>query len=322
MFLNEGFIKLYEELDSLTEAKADTQKLIDFAGEDLANRFLAVKSRLKSPENDLYYWIKNKSVEELEQAVSELENTKSKNQMTKDLADQGAELICDSEHWLVYHITTFEAAQKYGRDSRWCITGINDWGDRYWNDYRSHNIEFYFFITKQNYDPRGEDSKFALAYYPDGHGEIFDQRDNQISSIEEIPYYEEIEINGFDLEDLDIQGNYYYCCCCDTELDEDSCYVDDSGDIYCETCFDERFFNCYHCNEYCSYDNGYWELPGGQIVCDSCFANSDYTVCPECDEVCHINDMTENIFGEEMCSDCFDDFLDTDRGYAAIFLHH
>ena len=70
--------KLYENMwDSLTEAKADTQRLIDFAGEELANRFLAIKSRLKYPENDLYYWIKNKTIDELEQAVYNIENTKS-----------------------------------------------------------------------------------------------------------------------------------------------------------------------------------------------------------------------------------------------------
>ena len=86
MFLNEAFMQVFEELDSLTEAKADTQRLIDFAGEDLANRFLAIKDRLKSPENDLYYWIKNKTVEELEAAVLEIENTKSKSQMKKDIA--------------------------------------------------------------------------------------------------------------------------------------------------------------------------------------------------------------------------------------------
>jgi hypothetical protein len=54
------FIKLYEKLSAinevtLTEAKADTQKLITFAGKDLADRFLKIKHRLKTPENDLYY---------------------------------------------------------------------------------------------------------------------------------------------------------------------------------------------------------------------------------------------------------------------------
>jgi hypothetical protein len=65
----------------LTEAKADTQRLIDFAGQDIADRFLAIKNKLKAPENDLYYWIKNKTVDELEQAINAAEGTKSGTQM-------------------------------------------------------------------------------------------------------------------------------------------------------------------------------------------------------------------------------------------------
>jgi hypothetical protein len=138
----------HSNVNNLFEAKADTQRLIDFAGEDIANRFLAVKDKLKSPENDLYYWIKNKTVDELKQAISAAENTKSNTQMKKDIADQGAELVADTAHWRVYHITTFAASQKYGRDTQWCITGVNNYGDKYWKDYTKRGVEFYFLITK------------------------------------------------------------------------------------------------------------------------------------------------------------------------------
>jgi hypothetical protein len=173
----------------LTEAKADTQHLIDFAGEDIANRYLAIKNKLKAPENDLYYWIKNKTPEDLAQFITGIEGSKSKTQIKKDIADQGAELVCDTEHWKVYHITTFEASQKYGRDSQWCITGVNNYGDQYWRDYTSRGVKFYFAIAKQNYDPRGTDSKFAFAVYPaelDNNIELFDQQDNR-AELEEIP---------------------------------------------------------------------------------------------------------------------------------------
>ena len=143
-------LKLYEEMWELTESKADRQKLVDFAGEELANRYLAIKNRLKAPENDLYYWIKNKSVDELKQTVLELETTKSNTQATKELAEEGAVLIQDTPHWKVYHITTFEASQKYGRDTKWCITGINNYGDKYWNEYTNAGIKFYFLISKDN----------------------------------------------------------------------------------------------------------------------------------------------------------------------------
>ena len=197
MFLNEEFLKIWEELSELNEAKADTQRLIDFAGEDLAKRFLVVKNRLKAPENDLYYWIKNKTVDELEQAINNLENTKSITKAKKDIADAGAELVYESVHWKIYHITTFEASQKYGRDSKWCITGINGYGDKYWKEYTSNGVNFYFLITKGEYDPRGRNSKFAIAIYPNKMCEVFDQGDGKIS-LAEIPHFEEIKYSKFD----------------------------------------------------------------------------------------------------------------------------
>ncbi len=202
MKLSEEF-KLYETMwDSLDESKVDTQKLIDFAGEDLANRFLVVKNRLRAPENDLYYWIKNKTPGELGSAVSNLENTKTKSQVKKDLSEAGAELISETEHWKVYHITTFEASQKYGRDTKWCITGIDGYGDKYWKEYTEEaGVNFYFLIAKDNYDARGEDSKFALALYPRGLGEVFNQQDTKVS-FNDIPYIDEVHIPGYDLSTI------------------------------------------------------------------------------------------------------------------------
>lgn len=187
MFLNEEFLKLYEKLSELNEAKADTQRLIDFAGEDLANRFLAIKHRLKAPENDLYYWIKNKKVDELEQTITNLEATKSATKVKKEIADRGAKLVGENDYWKVYHITTFEAAKKYGRDTKWCITGINDYGDKYWKQYTDTGVNFYFYIAKNEYAARGNDSKMALALYRNGQYEIFDQQDTLVGGIPNAP---------------------------------------------------------------------------------------------------------------------------------------
>jgi hypothetical protein len=200
MFLNRDFLKLYEELSELNEAKADTQRLIDFAGEDLANRFLAIKNRLKAPESDLYYWIKNKTPYDLSQVVTEIENTKSSSQIRKD-ATSGGKLVCDTAHWKVYHITTFEASKYYGRDTRWCITGINNMGDRHWKEYTSKGIKFYFLIAKDNYQARGLDSKFAIALYPNDIVEIFNQRDIRVYPTD-IPYIEEISIEDVDFNNV------------------------------------------------------------------------------------------------------------------------
>lgn len=234
MILNEEFLKLYEELSELDEAKADTQRLIDFAGEDLTNRFLSIKNKLKSPENDLYYWIKNKTPDELEQTINNIENTKTSTQIKKEVAERGAKLVCETDLWKVYHITTYEAAQAYGRDTHWCITGINEWGDKYWRDYKEKGADFYFFITKGEYNPRGFDSKFALALYPDNKTcEVFNQRDGQVSLMD-IKGIFEVSIPGVDLINLDDQITE--CIRCGDQISRS-----EEQDGYCVYCYDEMF---------------------------------------------------------------------------------
>jgi hypothetical protein len=173
------------DIYSLTEAKADIQKLINFAGQELADKFVRLKSKMKSPENDIYYWLK-KTPNDLEKFLFRIENTKSTTQVKKEVGAQGATLIVENDFWKVYHITTFEASQKYGADTKWCITGADGNGRKFWDWYNSryYGIKFYFFISKINYDPRGIDSKFALAVFPSGSGfnyEVYDQQDNKVN---------------------------------------------------------------------------------------------------------------------------------------------
>ena len=256
--------------DFLSESKADEQRLIDFAGMSLAKRFFALRQRFKSPENDLYYWIKNKTPQELEQAVSSLENTKSNTQKRKENVS-GATLVSESEHWKVYEITTFGASQYYGRDTRWCITGVDGFGDRYWNNYTDYGIEFYFFISKDNYDPRGIYSKVALALYPYNDSyELYDQRDRNCY-LKDIPYWEEIQIPGVNLHNLVNQQPYDYMCdVCGALLSEndESYTVNDS--IYCSRCFDEYCFICDDCGDECNKDDGH-ETEYGRLVCWRCY---------------------------------------------------
>lgn len=270
MFLNENFLQIWEELSELNEAKADTQKLIDFAGQELADRFLAVKNKLKSPENDLYYWIKNKSSEELEQAVDKAENTKSNTQVKKEV-DQGAKLVCSSEHWNVYHITTFEASQKYGRDTKWCITGINNWGDRYWNEYTENGVQFYFLITKGEYDPRGKYSKIAIAAVEQTTGgyscEVFNQQDTHML-LNNIPYIEEIKIPGIDLSKID---NRVVCFECGIEVKPEEIFYGPHEEYYCKDCFDNTYFRCKKCNELDYAYIAYYEDEHGDKFCIDCY---------------------------------------------------
>ena len=273
MKLYEEF-RLYETLweEPLTEAKADTQKLVDFAGQELADRFLAIKSKLKAPENDLYYWIKNKSVLELKLAIIAAEQSKSKTRLKKDIADDGAELVADTPHWKIYHITSFEASQKYGRDTTWCITGVDDYGDAYWKKYTNQGINFYFLITKGSYNPRGTDCKFAIAHYPSDVGldnlltnyEVYNQIDELVNGIEQIPYWEEIKIPGVDL----YRKVVIKCINCKKVLEPGEEIKTQEDLYYCKDCFDKECFICASCGKVAYKDLCFDDL--GKLYCLSC----------------------------------------------------
>ena len=188
--IKESMLNLLRDLnlddEILIESRADELRLIDFAGEDLAKRFLVVRKRFKSPENDLYYWIKNKTVDDLRSAVEAIENNLSITQQRKQ-AGQGAELVGQNKFWKVYHITTYEASQKYGRDTKWCITGIDGYGRKYWDDYTKTGVEFYFYISTGDINPRGRYGKYALALSPNNEFKVYDQQDNEAYGVPKCP---------------------------------------------------------------------------------------------------------------------------------------
>ena len=189
--------------DILLEAKADNDKLIAYVGEDEANRFFKMKDRLKGSEKDLYYWLK-KEPQELTDRLDELENEKTRSQVDKE-AKKGAELVAENDYYKVYKINTFEAAKKYGANTKWCITGkesgwIKDENEnKYWKQYAEEGIEFYFFISKK------DNHKYALASNPNNRNnyQIFDETDVEVDDIPE-----GVEIEGVYKPTLFINGLY------------------------------------------------------------------------------------------------------------------
>ena len=254
----------------LIEAKEDLQKLIDFAGVDLANRFIAIKHRLKGQEKDLYYWIKTKTIDELEQTVVDYENTKSNSKVKKDITANGAELVAESAEWKVYFITTYEAARHFGRDTKWCISGINNWGDVYWKQYKRKGGDIYFFIAKNQYNARGTDSKFALVVYPiHNEYEAFDQQDNQIE-LKDIPNIDTITIPGVIFNKLKNRpGNRIVCDgCLDWFREVEITTVEDL--YYCPDCLDEYAMDCSSCDTWRQYSS--MKRINGEYICTSCLA--------------------------------------------------
>ena len=107
----------------LDEAKEDNQKLIDFIGDDYANIFFTLKKqgRLKSPQNDIYYWLKKKP-QELRDFLMDMHLTMSNSEQRR-LDKSGADLVYNKDGWKIYKINTYDSAKYYGKGTKWCISG-------------------------------------------------------------------------------------------------------------------------------------------------------------------------------------------------------
>ena len=339
------FDKLYEELLTLNEAKQDTLNFKNWlistgydeeSADKWTQRFDKIKQFLKGPENDYYYWIKKNSQLDFTSTIADAERVNELKRTKKAEISEGAKLVNETEHWKIYHITNFEASQYYGRDSRWCITGCGSYGDRYWNDYTDRGYDFYFIITKEDYDPRGMDSKFAFAINEEnGNYQIFDQQDREVE-LEDVPYWSEVEIPNIDLDDLE-NGAGYSCERCGANLHEDEVYWSPDGDeCLCADCWDAHYFNCEGCGEGYHQDEAYLGADDCQYCsdcwcerffdCDSCYEThyvddayfgedgfcycldcweERYFRCDNCQEVYDIDDLNTNEVGEQLCPDCF-----------------
>lgn len=199
----EDYFKDLERLDDdceLLEAKADQEKFYNWLNDGLASpeitdrtldTFLSLKQRIKSPYNDFYWWMKNSNPSEFYNYIRDIQANTSLKKNREEEAKRGAKLIYNDDTWYVYNITNFEASKKYGAHTKWCITGKNlqgedTYGNRYWDEYTEHGVQFYFYINKK------DNKKYALAYANDGHCEIYDEEDNQIERVPNGPHIDGI----------------------------------------------------------------------------------------------------------------------------------
>lgn len=272
LFVNNTFITFYEKLNTLNESNADIQKLVRFAGQELADRFIKIKDRLPIKERDLYYWINHKTKDELEQRVLEIENIKSKNKQKQD-AQVNAVLLKETDHWYIYRIDNYEASKYYGRDTQWCIAGISVDGLKHWNYYKRIGGRFYFLIAKQNYNPRGRDSKFAIMlndkynYYI-----IYDQQDH-VCEFDEVPYFEEICLPEINLaKHTEEPPLEFICDKCGGLIIEDEAMEGPNYECYCLDCFEKDCFICADCFEIDYLINGH-RVSDNEYYCRNCIKN-------------------------------------------------
>lgn len=113
---------------------------------------------------------------------------------------------------------------------------------------------------------------------------------------------------SFSLQDQNGGLGGYTCEACGDHVHEDDTYRDNGGEAYCETCFNEIFFICYHCNDTVCNDDGIFIENKEIYVCQSC-ADQNYHQCKTCSDY-HELDNVQFLNDDAYCESCFDEIAD------------
>jgi len=89
--------------------------------------------------------------------------------------------VHENDDWRVYHITSYEASVLYGKGTKWCISGADANGEKYFNDHASR-LAIYFAIPKP---PNPEELKTAVVVDANGNLQIFNAADDEIDELPE-----------------------------------------------------------------------------------------------------------------------------------------
>jgi len=200
-------IKNRKQLESLTyEGRQDQEVLNNFLGDDYYTKYQSIKNKISDPDyKDVYKLIKK----DPDEVKNYIDNFKSSRDLVK-AAKEGAKKLYEDSDWVVYRITSYDAAKYYGKNTRWCISGNypghEGLGEKYFNDYiRNYNLDggYYFYISKK--DPN---EKYCVLKKISGDiASIWDASDTDLGNSAywadlDLPYVKEIGLSTAEQEDL------------------------------------------------------------------------------------------------------------------------
>lgn len=149
---------IYKNKIPTNDSKQDELNFRNWLNNDnYADLFIKFRQSFKQPENDYYYWIKNKTSKDLIKFIDNYQFQKESKEKEHQEVMNGATLLGSGNGYKVYHITTWEASKTLGQGAKWCISMKND--RHPWDSYTKKGVNFYFFISSQ--------TKYALALYPE-----------------------------------------------------------------------------------------------------------------------------------------------------------
>ena len=188
------------------EGKKDQEILNNFLGDEYYNKYNTIKNKITDNEyKDVYKLIK-KDPDEVKDYI---DNFKSNRDSVK-AAKSGAKKLYEDSDWIVYRITTYEAAKYYGRNTKWCISGNyhghESLGEKYFNNYiRECDLDggYYFYINKHH-----TNEKYCVLKKQSGKiVSIWNAADIDIgvsmfAADVDLPYVKEVGLNTVEQEDL------------------------------------------------------------------------------------------------------------------------
>lgn len=129
-----------------------------------------------------------------------VETMKEAQLRNKGLEKAGAILIhkaANDDDYNVYNIINFEASAKYGKGTKWCISGVKPnknglTGRDYFKKYKEDmgaDINFYFYVSKN----RGKYAITVATQGSRGMKEIYDSKDMRIDEIPDAPSVPEVD---------------------------------------------------------------------------------------------------------------------------------
>lgn len=119
----------------------------------------------------------------------------------------GATKLYEDSDWIVYHITNYNAAKYYGRDTKWCLSGnYNGLEEVGWHEFEKYNSksDIYFYINKH----KSREKYAILKNRITGRvTDVYDSADYNLGNSAyyidvELPYVKEVGFNTAEQEDL------------------------------------------------------------------------------------------------------------------------
>lgn len=126
-------------------------------------------------------------VNEIEEIINK-QNYKS-NSEKDELAKKGAKIVNEHNDWVLLNITTWEAAKKYGKGTRWCVSSNirREYFNRFEDNESSSKFSLYFLINKKTGQKIAYDvSLYYEKRYKNGKGydiNFWNEKDNIIAQL-------------------------------------------------------------------------------------------------------------------------------------------